>query len=92
MPHFQSQLRQIYFRYQLQDLTNLITKGILTGIDVNGVKKVLMTNVDCLLKEWTCGPNFVSVECELYAKILYAEIILSMNTFIGKLKVIIIKI
>lgn len=39
----------------------------------NGVKKVLMTNVDCLLKEWTCGPNFVSVECELYAKILYAD-------------------
>ena len=28
---------------KLQDLTNIITKGILTGIDINGVKKVFIT-------------------------------------------------
>lgn len=39
----------------------------------NGVKKVLMTSVECLLKEWNLGPNFISVECELYAKVLYAD-------------------
>ena len=39
----------------------------------NGVKKILMTNVDCVLREWSTGPNFISVECELYAKVLYAD-------------------
>lgn len=39
----------------------------------NGVKKVLMTNVECLVKEWNVGLNFVSVECEIYAKVLYAD-------------------
>lgn len=39
----------------------------------NGVKKILMTNVECLIKEWTPGVNFVSVDLELYAKILYAD-------------------
>lgn len=38
-----------------------------------GVKKVLMTNVECLLKDWHAGPNFIAVECELYAKVLYAD-------------------
>lgn len=39
----------------------------------NGVKKVLMTNVDFLLKEWNLGPNFVSIEGEIYAKVVYAD-------------------
>ena len=30
-----------------------------------GVKKVLMTNTECHLKDWDLGPGFVSIECEL---------------------------
>ncbi len=39
----------------------------------DGVKKVLMTNVDYVIKDWTIGTNFVSIEGELYAKVLYAN-------------------
>lgn len=38
-----------------------------------GVKKILATNASCLLKEWQTGPNFISLECELYVKLLYAD-------------------
>lgn len=38
-----------------------------------GVKKVLMTNVDLIVKDWSAGLNFVSVDCELYARVLYAD-------------------
>lgn len=39
----------------------------------DGVKKVLMTNVEQTIKSWTVGTNFVSVEGEIYAKVLYAN-------------------
>lgn len=39
----------------------------------DGVKKVLMTNVDYVIKDYNVGTNFVSVEGELYAKVLYAN-------------------
>lgn len=39
----------------------------------DGVKKVLMTNVDLVVDEWSAGTNFISVEGQLYAKILYAN-------------------
>jgi len=39
----------------------------------DGVKKVLLTNVDVLIKDWTCGTNYISVEGEIYVKILYAN-------------------
>ena len=39
----------------------------------DGVKKVLMTNVDLVVDEWNIGTNFISIEGELYAKILYAN-------------------
>lgn len=39
----------------------------------DGVKKVLMTNVDYVINEWTAGTNFISVEGELYAKVLYVN-------------------
>lgn len=38
-----------------------------------GVKKILMTNVDCFVKDWVCGPNFVAVEYELYGRVLYVD-------------------
>ncbi len=38
-----------------------------------GVKKILMSNVECVVREWEVGTNFVSVVCDLYAKILYAD-------------------
>lgn len=39
----------------------------------DGVKKILMTNVDYVIKDYTLGKNFVSVEGEIYAKVLYAN-------------------
>lgn len=39
----------------------------------DGVKKVLMTNVDCVLKDWTIGTGFVVVEGEIYAKVVYVN-------------------
>jgi len=39
----------------------------------DGVKKVLMTNTDVLVKEWTVGTNFVSIEGEMHTKVLYAN-------------------
>lgn len=39
----------------------------------DGVKKVLMTNVDYVINDFNAGTNFVSVEGELYARILYAN-------------------
>lgn len=39
----------------------------------DGVKKVLMTNVEQTIKSWTVGANFISVEGEIYAKVLYAN-------------------
>ncbi len=39
----------------------------------DGVKKVLMTNVEYAIKDWQTGTNYVSVEGELYAKVLYAN-------------------
>lgn len=39
----------------------------------DGVKKVLMTNVDFVLNEWSAGTNFICVQGQLYAKILYAN-------------------
>ncbi len=38
-----------------------------------GVKKVLMTNVELAVREYTPGLNFVLVECELYARVLYID-------------------
>ena len=38
-----------------------------------GVKKILMSSIDCLIKDWSCGPNFVAVECELYGRVLYVD-------------------
>lgn len=38
-----------------------------------GVKKVLMANVDCVVREWELGSNFVSIICDLYGKVLYAD-------------------
>lgn len=37
----------------------------------NGVKKILMTDVGGVLKEWNIGHNFISFEAEMYLKILY---------------------
>lgn len=39
----------------------------------DGVKKVLMTNVDYVINDFNAGTNFVSVEGDLYAKVLYAN-------------------
>ena len=39
----------------------------------DGVKKVLMTNVDYVINDCNAGTNFVSVEGELYARVLYAN-------------------
>lgn len=39
----------------------------------DGVKKVLMTNVDYVIKDYSVGTNFVSIEGDLYAKVLYAN-------------------
>lgn len=39
----------------------------------SGVKKILMTNVECMIKDYVTGMNFVSVEMELCAKLLYAD-------------------
>ena len=39
----------------------------------DGVKKVLMTNVEQSIKEWNVGTNFISVSGEIYAKVLYAN-------------------
>lgn len=38
-----------------------------------GVKKVLMTNVELAVREYTPGLNFVLAECELYARVLYVD-------------------
>lgn len=38
-----------------------------------GIKKILLTSVDCFVKDWMVGQNFVSVECELHARVLYAD-------------------
>lgn len=38
-----------------------------------GVKKILMTNVEFAIKDWNVGPNFVSVEGELYTRVLYVD-------------------
>lgn len=39
----------------------------------DGVQKVLMTNVECVLKDWTAGTGFISIEGELYAKVVYVN-------------------
>ena len=39
----------------------------------DGVKKVLMTNAQCILKDWSTGTGFVSVEGEIYAKVVYVN-------------------
>ncbi len=45
----------------------------LTANIKGGIKKVLMTNVEFLVKDWSAGPNFVSVEGDLYARVLYVD-------------------
>ena len=39
----------------------------------DGVKKVLMTNVECILKDWSAGTGFVGLEGEIYAKVVYVN-------------------
>ena len=40
----------------------------------NGVKKILMTNVDCIVKDWTAGLGFAVVELDVYARVLFADL------------------
>lgn len=48
-------------------------KEQLVAVVKTGVKKVLMTNIDCTVKDFAVGPNFVSVQCELCAKVVYVD-------------------
>lgn len=47
-------------------------EGLQTTVK-DGVKKVLMTNVECILKGWSAGMGFVSTEGEIYAKVVYVN-------------------
>ena len=39
----------------------------------NGVKKVLSVNADCIINEVSCGIDFVSFQCDMFAKVLYVD-------------------